>query len=226
MLTEVLIPMIPLAAIPSVQPLLPNPAVDCSGIDVVASLWRVVSMRTASSWEPTRLLDPLNETGSVLIAELGKVWAGRLDASKFKEGPFPGGTPALRPSDVGRLMTPRWWAEAQSSDVIKPESIMVGALSARVATSEQPVAIARDVLVVDILTRPTLNAAEVRDRVVAYLSSALGQRRLSLQKKGLIPRLSKKNFLQVRIPAPEQLPATSPSVTELLETSLERALWS
>ena len=210
-----------------VDKLLPNPPVDEVAAAAVVSRWRTISLQPLSSWDPARLFDPLADERGVPIAELGHVWGGRLDARQFREEPFPGSTPALRPRDVGRLSTPRSWALAESRDIVKPESLMVGALSLGVASSKQAVAVARDVLVVDVQGRAGLTAEDVRDRLVTYLRSAAGQRRLASYKTGAaISRLSKKSFVDLRVPAPEDLPNTKPSAAELLQTRLENSLWS
>lgn len=207
--------------------LLPEPAVDALAASPLMSHWRLIPMESYGNWTPGRLLDPLEGSAAVPIGALGQVWAGRLDARKYRDVPFSGGTPALRPSDVGRLTTPRWWSNAEARDVAKPESVLLGALSLRAAGSSHPLAVAADILVMDPLPRPPLTAIEVRDRLVAYLSSAAGHKRLRDHLGGqVIPRMTKTSFAEFRVPLPETLPNTQPSSEELLEARLERALWS
>jgi len=224
-LAELLVPA-PDATAKSVDDLLPAPAVDELAASLVVSQWAALPLSSEVSWETARLLDPLADAG-VPVTALGRVRAGRLDARLYRDSPFPGCTPALRPSDVGRLSTPRWWTVAQERDIVMPGAIVVGALSARATSPPQPVAVAKDILVLDVHDWRGIEAMQVCDRLVAYLGSPAGQRRLTNLKRGsYIPRISKKDFLELRVPAPENLPNARVSASELLDARLEQALWS
>jgi hypothetical protein len=211
----------------SVAALLPEPVIDAAATAPLMSRWKAIRLQNQSSWASARLLDLREETEGVLVAELGSVWAGRIDVRTYKEAPFPGGVPALRPEEVGRLSTPRWWTSAEKRDIAKPESILIGALSFRIATLPTPVAIPKNILVLEVHASRSLSAMEVRDRLASYFASSVGHHRLLSRAKGTtMSRLSKKDLLELTVPPPEELPTVKPAATELLATRLEKALWS
>ncbi len=223
-LGEILVP-IPDTWKPDLQALLPTKPVDEVAAAPLLGAWRVVSLHDQSTWGPAPLLDPLVLSG-VLLSDLGTSRAGRLDARQFQDQPFGGSYPALRSSDVGRL-APRWWTQADDRDVAKPGALLIGSLSLRVATTTEPVAVAKDIFVVDIEARGELPASDVCGRLVGYLSSAIGQRRLRECAMGsTIHRLTKRALLGFRVPPLENLPPRDPAEVQLLATRLESALWS
>lgn len=205
--------------------LLPEPPVDEVAAAILIGSWKVISLQGASDWSPARMLAPPAPDGAVL-AELGAVFAGRLEARNYADQPFVGAVPAFRPSDIGRLATPRWWAEAPDASIAEPGSVLLGALSLRVAIAEERVGVAKDVLVFHANPRPPFSAFEVRDRVFAYLSSAAGQKRLREHAAGSISRMFLRSYKAFTVPSLETLSSLAPASGELLSSRLERLLWS
>ncbi len=225
-LADLLVPL-SISAPPKVADLLPVPAVEPIASVAVVSQWREVLLKDEDNWSPRRLLDPLRHSGDVTIGEIGRVRMGRLDPRAFRPEPFARAVPALRASEVGRLSTPRSWTLAGEEDKTGPHTLLVGATAGRIAIPPMQIALAREILALDVEPRGTLSAIDVRARLLGYLASAAGQERLSANMMGTaVRRLSAKDFRTMRVPDPRELPAESPLETELLVSRLERALWS
>lgn len=206
--------------------LLPREPVNRSAAQLFLGAWDTLDLREEPDWSPGWLLDPIHRYG-VALSELGTARVGRLDPRCFQQLPFAASVPAFRSADVGRLLVPRWWCLAENRDIAGPSTLLVSSVSLRVSLVVEPVAFARDIIAIDWREDTLLSAAELGRRLVEYLSSSIGQRRLRESAGGAtIARLTKSSLLQVAVPRPENLPAVEPHEGETLASRLEAALWS
>ncbi len=206
--------------------LLPRPAVDNAAVAALTSRWMSCDLGNARSWTPGEVFDAWDYADGISMAELGKIWSGRLAPRDFKEEPQEGYVAAIRPGDVGKLNVPLWWTEADTKDIAPAGALLFGSISLRSGVADGRLAIGREIYVLEPSPRGELSSEDISRRLAIYFSSTVGQKRLkSLVSGATIPRINKTAFGELRVPLPEELEDAELHDNSTLAERLEAALW-
>lgn len=206
--------------------LLPTPGVDKMAVAALSSRWVSCSLEDELSWSPREVFDTRDYADGARISDLGKLWSGRLIPRDFRDEPWEGSVPAIRPGDVGKLNAPLWWTTAETKDIAPVGALLFGSISLRSGVADGRLAIGREVYVLEPSPRGELSSEDVSRRLASYFSSAAGQKRLkSLVSGATIPRINKKAFGELRVPFPEELEDVEAQDSGMLAERLEAVLW-